>query len=131
MRKKTAFGEKAPIENQKPMEQDLERFVAAERPAVPASILRFELPSIRKAMSKFDRTGTADVVVGKHYGVGIKDEGDYISVRFGSRELTEIGSVPTAEQNFSTKDKAFAFAEQIQNHVREILGQRGLKIHWN
>ena len=87
-----------------------------------------KLPSIQKIKAQFEKTGTAIVVTGKHCGVSVKDEGDFISVRFGSNELTEIGSVPTAERNFSRKDEAFAFAEQIQNHVREILGRRSVGI---
>ncbi|MBI4429276.1 MAG: hypothetical protein HY562_09170 [Ignavibacteriales bacterium] len=86
-------------------------------------VAELELPNIQKVKAKFEKTGTANVVTGKHYGVALKDEGDYISVRFGSIELTEIGNVPTAERNFATKDEAFAFAKQIQNRVRETLSR--------
>ena len=87
-----------------------------------------QMPAIQAIKAKFEMTGTANVIIGKHYGVAIKDEGDFISVRFGSNGLTEIGSVMTAEKNFSTQEEAFAFAEQIQNHVREISNRRTIEI---
>ena len=82
---------------------------------------RIQMPPIQAIKAKFEITGTADVIIGKHYGVAIKDEGDFTSVRFGSIELTEVGSMPTAERNFTTQEEAFAFVEQIQNHVRRIV----------
>lgn len=87
------------------------------------------LPKIHDIKVEFEMAGTADVVVGKHYGVAIKDEGDFICVKFGSNRLTEIGSVPTAERNFSTQKEAFAFVEQIQNQVKGIINHLNLKIH--
>lgn len=94
---------------------------------IPAEIHRetlFEPPNLGKARAKFEKTGTAEVVTGKHYGVCIKDEGDFVSVRFGSNELTEIGSVPYGERNFATSDEAFLFAEQIQDLVRKTLRRK-------
>jgi hypothetical protein len=72
---------------------------------------------IEKAIKKFDQTGTADIITGKKYGIAIKDEGDYISVRFGPNEMTKVGTVPYGEKNFSTKEEAFNFAKQIQEKV--------------
>jgi hypothetical protein len=90
-----------------------------------------KIPDIQKMKVKFEKTGTAEVIAGRHFGVALKDEGDFISVRFGSKELTDISSVPTAEWNFREKIEAFAFAKEIQNYVREILGQCCLEIHRN
>jgi len=72
------------------------------------------LISLDQAAGKFRSTGTAEIVVGKKYGIAIKDEGEYISVRFGSEDLTPIGSVPTGEKSFATAQEAFDFARQIQ-----------------
>lgn len=70
---------------------------------------------LKNALTKFEKTGTADVVVGKDFGISIKDEGDYVSVRFGSNHLTPVGSVPTGKRNFATKEEACTFAKHIQD----------------
>src|SRR3990167_7986046 len=67
--------------------------------------------------TKLDTTGTAEVVSGKNWGVAIKDEGDFFSVRYGSKGLTEIGTFPSGERNFRTKNEAVSFAKQIQESV--------------
>src|ERR1039458_1445445 len=69
---------------------------------------------LERALSKFERTGTADIAVGRRYGICVKDEGDFVSVRFGTKELTPVGSGLSGERNFATKQQVFDFAEQIQ-----------------
>lgn len=73
------------------------------------------IPGIKEAMTKYDKTGTADIIVSKDYGISIKDEGDFVSVRFGSNKLTSIGSTPSGERNFATKNQAFELVKQIQD----------------
>lgn len=73
------------------------------------------IPPLAEAMMKYDKTGTADIAVDKDYGISIKDEGDFVSVRFGSNKLTPIGSTLFGERNFQTKNEAFELAKQIQD----------------
>jgi hypothetical protein len=77
---------------------------------------------LEKAMTKFDQTGTADVVVGKEYGIGIKDEGDFISVKFGPNKLMKTDEGLRGERNFATKEEAFDFAGQIQKKIVDKTG---------
>lgn len=70
---------------------------------------------LAEALTKYDKTGTANIVVSKDYGISIKDEGDFVSVRFGSNGLTQIGSTLSGERNFATKTEAFDLAKQIQD----------------
>jgi hypothetical protein len=109
-------------------------------PITPTSLVPPEItPNIKfanleKAIKKFDQTGTANVAsVGKDFGVAVKDEGDYVSVRFGSNKLTPIGSVPTGERNFATKEEAFNFVKQLQQvsettKVAQEIPQTGFEV---
>jgi hypothetical protein len=85
------------------------------KPAISVKII-----PIQKAIKDFNTKGMADIAVGKDYGIAIKDEGDYVSVRFGSNELTEVGTTPYGERNFATKEEAFNFAESLQKKVNAM-----------
>ena len=76
------------------------------------------LVPLQNAIAKFEKTGTADIVIGKKYGISIKDEGDYVSVRFGPVALTPVGEAPAGERNFTAKEEAFRFAELVQDRIR-------------
>ena len=78
---------------------------------------RIEIVNLREAEAKFDKTGTADVLLGRKFGVSVKDEGDFVYVRFGSKDLTPIGSVPSGARNFDTKQEAFEFVEHLQSRI--------------
>jgi hypothetical protein len=73
--------------------------------------------NLREAEAKFDKTGTADVLLGQKFGVSVKNEGDFVHVRFGSKDLTPIGSVPSGARNFATKQEAFEFVEDLQSQI--------------
>jgi len=81
-----------------------------------------EIVPMENVITKFNRTGTADAITGKNYGIAIKDEGDFISVRFGPNKLTkfedvESGKVLAGERNFGTKEEAFEFAASLQERI--------------
>lgn len=80
-------------------------------------VSEISIKPIKEAIKKFDQTGSADIAVGKKYGISVKDEGDYVSVRFGSNDLTPIGSEPYGEKNFATKEEAFDFAKKLQKEI--------------
>ena len=73
--------------------------------------------NLRKARAQFDKTGTTDVLLGTRFGVSVKDEGDFVQVRFGSRDLTPIGSFPSGVRAFKTREKAFEFVEHLQSQI--------------
>lgn len=79
-----------------------------------------EITPIQDAVKTFENTGTADIIVGKDYGITVKDEGEYTSVRFGPNDLTSTedlksGKVLSGEKNFRTPKEAFDYAKQLQD----------------
>lgn len=79
---------------------------------------KLELTKLNEAVVGFDKTGTADVITGENFGISIKDEGEFVSVRFGSNKLTSVGEFPSGERNFATKTEAFDFVKQLQEKVK-------------
>lgn len=78
---------------------------------------KIQIVNLRDAEARFDKTGTADVLLGASFGVSIKDEGDFIHVRFGPNDLTPLGSAPSGARAFRTKKEAFEFAAHLQVHI--------------
>ena len=75
---------------------------------------------IDQARQKFEETGTADIIIGEEYGIGVKDEGEgFIQVILGPIKLTEVGKGFKGAKSFTTKEEAFAFAKKLQDIYAE------------
>jgi len=87
--------------------------------AIPKKI---EITPIKQVINKFEQTGTADILIGKDYGISIKDEGEnFIKVIFGPNKLTKVGEGIEGSRSFSTKKEAFEFVKEIQDRIKKIV----------
>ena len=81
-----------------------------------------KITPIKQIISKFEETGTADIAVGKDYGISIKDEGEgFTRVIFGPNKLTKVGEGIQGTRSFSTKEEAFKFVKEVQDRITKAI----------
>jgi len=82
-------------------------------------IQKVRLMDIDNARNTYDETGTAIIAESEEYGIAVKDEGDFVAVRFGTKGLKPTGEYPQGTKSFATPDEAFAFAKNLQESIQK------------